>query len=129
MGASRPFAGCGVCTVQCVELDFHYPSEGIHKRWDAGYRVTCGAATPDQSAFVLSQMKRVSQDETQVGLCVRTSMCAWVCSHPSQLDVAEGHCGSLGKCTASMLDCWSWGLRDTSTPGLLEKTKQVCTEV
>lgn len=21
---------------QCVELDFQYPSEGIHRRWDAG---------------------------------------------------------------------------------------------
>ena len=23
---------------QCVELDFQYPSEGIHRRWDAGGR-------------------------------------------------------------------------------------------
>ncbi len=59
-----------VC-VQCVELDFHYPSEGIHKRWDAGYRITCAAATHDQSAFILSQMRRSSQDETQETL--RTS--------------------------------------------------------
>ena len=21
---------------QCIELDFQYPSEGIHRRWDAG---------------------------------------------------------------------------------------------
>ena len=21
---------------QCLELDFQYPSEGIHRRWDAG---------------------------------------------------------------------------------------------
>jgi hypothetical protein len=33
---------------QVVELDFQYPSEGIHKRWDAGYRITALAATPDQ---------------------------------------------------------------------------------
>lgn len=38
---------------QCVELDFQYPSEGIHRRWDAGYRITSCAATPDQAAFVL----------------------------------------------------------------------------
>ena len=24
---------------QCVELDFQYPSEGIHRRWDAGARI------------------------------------------------------------------------------------------
>ena len=33
---------------QVVELDFQYPSEGIHKRWDGGYRITALAATPDQ---------------------------------------------------------------------------------
>ncbi len=33
---------------QVVELDFQYPSEGIHKRWDGGYRITAMAATPDQ---------------------------------------------------------------------------------
>jgi len=25
---------------QVVELDFLYPSEGIHRRWDSGYRIT-----------------------------------------------------------------------------------------
>ena len=44
----RPTSVC-----QCVELDFQYPSEGIHRRWDAGYRITSCAATPDQAAFVL----------------------------------------------------------------------------
>ena len=24
---------------QCVELDFQYPSEGIHRRWDAGSKL------------------------------------------------------------------------------------------
>ena len=33
---------------QVVELDFQYPSEGIHKRWDGGYRITAMASTPDQ---------------------------------------------------------------------------------
>ena len=33
---------------QAVELDFQYPSEGIHKRWDAGCRITACAATHDQ---------------------------------------------------------------------------------
>ena len=26
---------------QCVELDFQYPSEGIHRRWDAGSKYLC----------------------------------------------------------------------------------------
>jgi hypothetical protein len=49
-----------------VELDFQYPSEGIHRRWDAGFRITACAATPDQSAFVLSVPRRRPMDETQV---------------------------------------------------------------
>lgn len=52
--------------LQCVELDFQYPSEGIHRRWDAGFRITACAATPDQSAFVLSVPRRRPMDETQV---------------------------------------------------------------
>jgi hypothetical protein len=55
--------------LQCVELDFQYPSEGIHRRWDAGFRITACAATPDQSAFVLSVPRRRPMDETQVRLC------------------------------------------------------------
>jgi hypothetical protein len=51
-----------------VELDFQYPSEGIHRRWDAGFRITACAATPDQSAFVLSVPRRRPMDETQVGV-------------------------------------------------------------
>nr|GEW57454.1 casein kinase 1-like protein HD16 [Tanacetum cinerariifolium] len=38
---------------QVVELDFLYPSEGIHCRWESGYRITSMAATPDQAAFIL----------------------------------------------------------------------------
>ncbi|GKA32674.1 hypothetical protein Tco_0719041 [Tanacetum coccineum] len=34
---------------QVVELDFLYPSEGIHRRWESGYRITSMAATPDQA--------------------------------------------------------------------------------
>lgn len=49
-----------------MELDFQYPSEGIHRRWDAGFRITACAATPDQSAFVLSVPRRRPMDETQV---------------------------------------------------------------
>jgi hypothetical protein len=69
---------------QVVELDFQYPSEGIHKRWEAGYRITCAAATHDQAAFVLSSMRSSNVDETQAraagGLprAVATSMA--VCS-------------------------------------------------
>lgn len=50
---------------QCVELDFMYSSEGIHRRWDGGFRITCCAATPEQAAFVLSIPKRRTPDETQ----------------------------------------------------------------
>ena len=56
---------------QCVELDFQYPSEGIHRRWDGGLRITACAATPDQAAFVLSVPRRRPVDETQETL--RTS--------------------------------------------------------
>lgn len=54
-----------------VELDFLYPSEGIHRRWDSGYRITSTAATLDQAAFVLSVPRRKPADETQETL--RTS--------------------------------------------------------
>ncbi|XP_027367342.1 casein kinase 1-like protein HD16 isoform X2 [Abrus precatorius] len=56
---------------QVVELDFLYPSEGIHRRWDNGYRITATAATWDQSALILSIMRRQPVDETQE--TVRTS--------------------------------------------------------
>ncbi|RVX12850.1 Casein kinase 1-like protein HD16 [Vitis vinifera] len=56
---------------QVVELDFLYPSEGIHRRWDSGYRITSTAATWDQSALILSVPKRKPGDETQETL--RTS--------------------------------------------------------
>lgn len=54
-----------------MELDFLYPSEGIHRRWDSGYRITATAATWDQAAFVLSVPRRKPADETQETL--RTS--------------------------------------------------------
>lgn len=54
-----------------VELDFLYPSEGIHKRWDGGYRITATAATNDQSALILSIPRPRPSDETQETL--RTS--------------------------------------------------------
>jgi hypothetical protein len=54
-----------------VELDFLYPSEGIHRRWESGYRITSMAATADQAAFILSIPKRKLVDETQETL--RTS--------------------------------------------------------
>ena len=54
-----------------MELDFQYASEGIHRRWDAGFRITACAATPDQAAFVLSVPRRRPMDETQETL--RTS--------------------------------------------------------
>lgn len=54
-----------------MELDFLYPSEGIHRRWDNGYRITSTAATWDQAALVLSAPRRKPADETQETL--RTS--------------------------------------------------------
>lgn len=60
-----------MCIFQVVELDFLYPSEGIHKRWDHGYRITATAATWDQAALVLSIPRRRPTDETQETL--RTS--------------------------------------------------------
>jgi hypothetical protein len=46
------------CILQVVELDFQYPSEGLHQRYGAGYRITSCAATPDQAAFILSMTKK-----------------------------------------------------------------------
>lgn len=57
--------------IQVVELDFLYPSEGIHRRWENGYRITSAAATADQAAFILSSSKKKLQDITQETL--RTS--------------------------------------------------------
>ncbi len=65
---ARPLAAAAA---QCVELDFQYPSEGIHRRWDVGFRITSCAATPDQAAFVISVPRRRPVDETQETL--RTS--------------------------------------------------------
>lgn len=56
---------------QCLELDFQYASEGIHRRWDRGFRITSSAATPEQSAFILSVPQQRPIDETQETL--RTS--------------------------------------------------------
>lgn len=50
---------------QVVELDFLYPSEGIHRRWDYGYRITSTAATGDQTAFILSVPRTKMSDEMQ----------------------------------------------------------------
>lgn len=50
---------------QCVEIDFQYPSEGIHARWEQDYRITSVAATHEQTAFILSRMRKSSPDDTQ----------------------------------------------------------------
>lgn len=65
------FLSCMERSFKVVELDFLYPSEGIHRRWESGYRITCMAATADQAAFILSIPKRKLMDETQETL--RTS--------------------------------------------------------
>jgi len=79
-----------------------YPSEGIHRRWENGYRITSMAATSDQAAFILSIPKRKLLDETQETL--RTSAfpsthvkvissyinCVWdVCSFSMHVGVCE----------------------------------------
>ena len=49
------FMSCGTHIIkQCIELDFMYPSEGVRRRWSAGYRVTSCAATAELTALVLS---------------------------------------------------------------------------
>ncbi|CAM0876792.1 unnamed protein product [Alopecurus aequalis] len=52
---------------QVVELDFLYPNEGLHQRYGDGYRITSCAATPDQTAFIMSitmKCKTKPMDET-----------------------------------------------------------------
>ncbi len=73
-----------------MELDFLYPSEGIHRRWDSGYRITSAAATWDQAAFVLSVPRRKPADETQETL--RTS--AFPSTHVKVSALGAVHCFS-----------------------------------
>ncbi|OMP01824.1 hypothetical protein COLO4_11570 [Corchorus olitorius] len=54
----------GYCWKPVVELDFLYPSVGIHRRWDSGYRITSTAATSDQAALILSIPKHKPGDLT-----------------------------------------------------------------
>ena len=49
---------------QVVELDFQYPSEGIHRRWEEGYRITACGATSEQAAFAMSMPRGWNRDET-----------------------------------------------------------------
>jgi hypothetical protein len=81
--------------LQCVELDFQYPSEGIHRRWDAGYRITSCAATPDQAAFVLSVPKRRPMDETQETL--RTS--AFPSTHVKVRGICSEDAAGISACS------------------------------
>ena len=84
---------------QVVELDFQYPSEGIHKRWDGGYRITAMASTPDQvwrggvwgAGCELRCSVDVACDRCSWGVCRRERLrCAWpapcppasACLHP-----------------------------------------------
>ncbi|KAI8012294.1 Casein kinase 1-like protein HD16 [Camellia lanceoleosa] len=55
---------------QVVELHFLYPSEGMHRRWENGFRIT-SMVSGDQATFILSVPKRKMMDETQETL--RTS--------------------------------------------------------
>ncbi|BDA46424.1 probable casein kinase I isoform delta at N-terminal half [Coccomyxa sp. Obi] len=50
---------------QVVEIDFQYPSEGIHYHWDKGYRITACGATQHQAAVVMSLPKRAGGESTQ----------------------------------------------------------------
>ncbi|GKA21031.1 hypothetical protein Tco_0701020 [Tanacetum coccineum] len=68
---------------QVVELDFLYPSEGIHCRWESGYRITSMAATPVQATFILSIPRRKMMDKSQETL--RTS--TFPSTHVKALDI------------------------------------------
>merc|ERR1712224_980164 len=57
---------------QCIEVDCQYPSEGIHKRWNADFRITSCTATSDQTVFVFSLLKRLLRYETQETLRTTT---------------------------------------------------------
>ena len=52
-----------------MQLDFLYPIESTHKRWDHGFHITATITTWDQVAFVLSVHIRTPMDETQETLC------------------------------------------------------------
>lgn len=72
---------------QCVELDFQYPSEGIHRRWDGGFRITSCASTPDQvgpsPVFMLSRFQlqiRYMGDYSAVLCLIFGHCCAWTSS-------------------------------------------------
>ena len=53
---------------QCVELDFQYPSEGIHRRWDAGTAAFPRSHSPLPNPFLcplhhcLAQTRRLHAD-------------------------------------------------------------------
>ena len=54
---------------QAVELDFGYPSQSIHARWDEQFMVTAVACAQDQNAFVLSRGNANAVEQR----CTRTS--------------------------------------------------------
>lgn len=72
---------------QVVELDFQYPSEGIHKRWDGGYRITALASTPDQARS--SRRRRWPH----APLCVRSV--ALVLHRRAEPSLAAGWCAPV----------------------------------
>ncbi|GKD53012.1 hypothetical protein Tco_1286399 [Tanacetum coccineum] len=111
---------------QVVELDFLYPSEDIHRRWDNGYRITSIAVICDQTALILSVPRRKPGDEMQETL--RTSQFpsthikekwaknlypACICyGSTCVLDSCGGRSGGAVVVVAVMAwrwSCWSWG--------------------
>eukprot|EP00871_Galdieria_phlegrea_P001222 jgi/Galph1/20/GphlegSOOS_G4775.1 len=56
-------------TDQVVELDFVYPSDVIHTRWDDNYMVTAVASTTEMNAFVMSRGLTFGEEQR----CTRTS--------------------------------------------------------
>ena len=92
---------------QCVELDFQYASEGIHRRWDSGFRITACASTPDQAAFVLSVPRRRPLDETQVharmvrcAIAIASLSCTLFCSTSLGVGVSDCMLGGPSSCSA-----------------------------
>jgi hypothetical protein len=76
---------------QFVELDFQYPSEGIHRRWDGGFRITSCASTPDQARFSFPAFCTF--------LSVRIRVCASVLAQACPV-ISSCHSCSLHHCAA-----------------------------
>ncbi len=69
---------------QCVELDFQYPSEGIHRRWDAGGMAPASAYTHTCILLYLVAGKIGDWLASKGGSFLYELVClpAWLCRFP-----------------------------------------------